>query len=85
VRPPESRLPVDRIDRIFDMASTKITSPRIPYTIEGTPARFLMFAAMNRVRRESRAYSSRYTAAPTPIGNATTATIAIITSEPASA
>ena len=36
--------------------------------IEGTPARLLMLVSMNRPTRLCPAYSSRYTAAPTPSG-----------------
>jgi hypothetical protein len=47
---------------------TKTVKPRIPYTIDGTPARFDRLMRMNRTNQVSRAYSSKYTAAPTPTG-----------------
>ena len=40
----------------------------MPYTIDGTPARFAMLSCTRLRQRLALAYSSRYTAAPTPIG-----------------
>ena len=71
VRPPDSRLrpPVKSAS-----ATTKIARPRSPYTIDGTPARLRTIVLINRVNRESCAYSSRYTAAPIPRGKLMSAT-----------
>ncbi len=50
--------------------------------IEGTPARLLMLVRINRLIRLSVAYSSRYTAAATPTGNANRIVKARTHSEP---
>ena len=48
----------------------KTVKPRMPYTIDGTPAKFEIFSWMNFVINVGLEYSSRYTAAPTPSGTA---------------
>ena len=53
--------------------------------IDGTPARFETFTWIIRENQLRLAYSSRYTAAPTPSGNATAAVIAIMYSVPVTA
>ena len=67
------------------IACTNIARPRMPYTIEGTPDRLRMLTLMKFVSRFFGAYSSRYTAAPIPSGNAITATRTAIQKEPTSA
>ena len=47
---------------------TKIASPNIPNTIEGTPAKLVTRAWISLVVFVGLAYSSRYIAAPTDIG-----------------
>jgi hypothetical protein len=39
--------------------SAKMMRPRMPYTMDGTPARFRTFVTSSRVSRVSFAYSSR--------------------------
>src|SRR5438034_3983261 len=59
------------------------SSPRAssPYTMEGTPARLAMLISIRSVSQFLGAYSSRYTAAPTPIGTAVRAVTNITRSE----
>ena len=60
VKPPASKLlPNPRL-------RTNISRPKMPYTMEGTPARFAMFIWASRAKRFRAAYSSRYIAVPTP-------------------
>ena len=60
VKPPEMKLrPKVSGPVTARMAWTKTTSPRMPYTIDGTPARFRMFVVRSRFIRVSRAYSCR--------------------------
>ena len=54
----------------------------MPYTIDGTPARFRMLICVSRANRDLPAYSSRYTAQAMPMGKATTATMMQIHSVP---
>ena len=49
-------------------ARTNSASPRMPYTIEGTPARLAMLVWINQRNRPGGAYSSRKTPAPMPTG-----------------
>ena len=74
-------LPVTAGDLGADGAMTVLLKdamqPNLVQTIEGTPARFAMLISMMRERRVRPAYSSRYTAAPTPTGTASAAVSAI--------
>jgi hypothetical protein len=56
--------------------------PKSPYTIEGTPAKLATFISINRVKKLSGAYYSRYIAAPTPTGTVRTAVIPITQTVP---
>ena len=47
---------------------TNNARPSSPYTIDGTPARFDMLISMIEVSLFFGAYSSRYIAAPIPVG-----------------
>ena len=60
VRPPEMKLrPKVSGPVTARMVWTKRTSPRMPYTIDGTPARLRMFVVSRRLVRVSFAYSCR--------------------------
>jgi hypothetical protein len=50
--------------------TAKKESPKRPNTTDGTPARLRMARRTVRVKRSSRAYSTRYTAVATPMGKA---------------
>ena len=73
VRPPAQSVG-PRANRLQPKASRKAARPRRPYTTDGTPARLAMFVWITRFSRPGGAYSSRKTAAPTPIGIAVNAT-----------
>ena len=62
--------------------SAKMIRPRMPYTMDGTPARFRTFVTRMRLILVSVAYSSRYTAAPMPRGTAKMSTMTSSSSEP---
>ena len=51
-----------------DISCTNSAHPSSPYTMDGTPARLEMLISMSPVNQLRGAYSSRYMAAPTPIG-----------------
>ena len=62
-----------------------IASPSRPNTIDGTAARLLMLTSMMSVMRLRGANSSRYTAAPTPIGKDSNKVMSSVNAEPMSA
>ena len=64
---------------------TNTASPSSPYTIDGTPARLAMLISMKLVSLFLGAYSSKYTAAPTPTGTVNSAVQNMIHAVPAMA
>ena len=68
-----------------DISCTNTPSPSSPYTTDGTPARLDMLTSMICVSRFFGAYSSRYMAAPTPIGTVKMAVNAIVIRVPMTA
>jgi hypothetical protein len=62
---------------------TNSTTPNSPYTIEGTPARFLIATRIKRVIFVSFAYSFKYIATQQPRGSASTVVIIVTRNVPA--